>query len=159
MVKAEPEEKLLLASDLTTKERRRVLLMRNAAAKRRILKKDEVPISEERSVASAHSPLNHSKSSAKKSGTEEDLSLTDERFTFPAIDFNWLNSSSEMPYGYVEINQDGSGTCPYKPLDPLTVCLKRDLTQLKRPVILVIPEAGCYLCAPLDETLLPLGGP
>ena len=94
-----------------------------------------------------------------KSATEEDLLLTDERFTCPEIDFKKLISCPDLPYGYVDINEDESGTCPYKPLDALKVCLKRDLTQLGRPVILVIPEAGCYLCAPKDQIVLPLGGP
>jgi hypothetical protein len=159
MVKTEPEEKLLLTSDLTTEERRLVLLKRSTAAKKSILKKDEVQASEKESLVSSGSPITHSKSSAMKSATEEDLLLTHQRYTFPEINFNNLISGSDVPYGYVEINQVGPGALPYKPLDPLTVYLKRDLTQLERPVILVIPEAGCYLCAPKEGALFPLGGP
>ena len=132
-------------------------LKRNAAAKRSTLKKDEVHESEKGSAASSQSPISQSKSSAMKSLTEEDLQLIHQRSDVPEISLKDLISRSDLPYGYVDIVE--SPVCPHKPLEPLKVCLKRDLTQLERPVIVVVPEAGCYLCVPNEGALFPMGGP
>ena len=76
-VKTEPEEKLLLTSDLTTAQRRFVLLKKSTAAKRSTLKKDEDILVEKESLVSSQSPNDQSKSSAIISATEEYLLLTD----------------------------------------------------------------------------------